>query len=248
LKNLLTLIFLVLFFNTSAFSQSNSEDQVRLSAEFGLGKEYIVDEIISKNEYTGYPLFYGLSWEDLNSFRETGISFSFSKAKNLKNRNTKAELSEFLFEYYYIYKIDTLEIFSLPVKFFLGPGVGAYGYNRSQKVASFIETSSDFGSLCLNINSKFVFDLTSDIVFKFDLSSALITYTNGDRKSKTDKSSGLFLFYSNLMLNSRVSIEYFISKNIFIDLQYRFDYLRRDELNNIRSINDRIILQMGWSF
>ena len=248
MKNLLPLILPSLLFSYSAFPQLKSEDQVRLSAEFGLGKAYIVDEIISKNEYTGYPFFYGLMWEDLTAFRETGISFSFSKTKNLENRNTKAELSEFLFEYHYIYNIDTINIFTLPVKFYLGPGIYVYEYNRYQEVLINIRASSEFRSLSLNINSKFVFNLSPGLAFKINLSSALISYTKSEREYETDKHNGLFLFYSYLVLNSQLSIDYFITKNIFIDLQYRFDYLKMNELNNVRSIEDRIILQMGYSF
>ena len=237
-----------LLFGCAAFPQLNSEDQVRLSAEFGLGKAYIIDELISKNEYSGYPFFYGLMWEDLTAFRETGISFSYSKIDDLKNRNSKAEQSEFLFKYHYIYNIDTINFFTLPVKFYLGPGIYFYEYNRDQNVLVNIRGSSEFGSLSLSIDSKFVFDLSSEVVFKVNLSSALISYTKSDREYKTDKRSGLFLFYSYLTLNARIGIDYFITENIFVDLQYRFDYLKMNELNNVRSIEDRIILQAGWVF
>jgi len=239
---------LTLLYSYSAFSQSNSEDQVRLSFEFGLGKAYIIDELISKNEYSGYPAFYSIMWEDLNTHRETGFSLSHSKTNDLKNRNSKAELSEFLFEYYYVYKIDTLNIFTLPVKFYLGPGIYFYEYNRHQNVLVNIRGSSEFRSISLSIDSKFVFDLSSRTAFKVNLSSALISYTKSDREYKTDKRSGLFLFYSYLTFNSRIGIEYFITENIFVDLQYRFDYLKMNELNNIRSISDMVVLYAGWAF
>ena len=248
MTNLRAFILLTLLFIPSAFSQSNSEEQVRLSAEFGVSKTYIVDELISKNEYTGYPVFYNIMWEDLNTNRETGFSLSHSKTSELKNRNTTAKLLEFFFEYHYIYSIDTINIFSLPVKFYLGPGISYYVYDRDQKVASFIKAISDFRSFSLNVNPEFILELFPDIVLKINLSSALISYVKGIEKYAVDNSSKLFLFYSYLAINSRISIEYFITKNIFASLQYRFDYLKMKELNKIRSIEDRITLQAGWAF
>jgi len=112
------IIICIVWFAVSALV---AQEEVRLAGiSVGYIRTQLLDEYISLNEYTAGSFAYGVSWEDRNEQRVTGLVFNFNQINGLSQGNSSAEASDFYVSFWYAYRIGRFMLSDKPVLLSLG--------------------------------------------------------------------------------------------------------------------------------
>ena len=238
------LLFILPF--TSIYSQSNRSD-IGLSAI--ISSTYIMDEYISKNEYSGKSLYYSVNWEDKNEKRILELGSYFNKIKYLKNSMSKAVAHDFTCSFSYAYHVNNYRLFNRPLWLYLGPGSSIFFHYRDQKIVSSTKAISFASFASLDVAEKAVLVLSDNleilgivVISPLSFAARMISLKNPEN---IPTPVGFLSLFNLININSTVGIKYNLSDNIFFKSGYRFHYVQIFKWDKFRVLQDNFYLQFG---
>ena len=249
MNKVLISIFLTILLFSSIKSQTIRSD-IGFSAI--LSNTHLLDEYISKNEYSGNSLSYGINWEDQNEKRILELSFYLNKIDNMTSLMSKATVHDFYAFFSYLYHLNDHQLFNKTLSFYLGPGSSIILHYREQKVASSTKAVSFASLITVDIAAKAILDLSD----KFEILgfAAISPLSFAGRMPSFKNPENLptpvgFLHLFNLInLNSSLGIKYKITDTIFLKSCYNFHYIQIFKWDKFRVLQDSFYLQFGVSF
>lgn len=242
----------VCFIAGYSFPQDTISDKSNMMIEYGIGNNHLIDEYISKNEYTGISNKYGFLWSVLDSSRLTGVDFSYNTISTLQNHNNSATTYDFQLGYKYLYDIYRGTLFSSPFVMYLGPEFNIYMHYRDQKVAASSKALS-IASLISTDASLAAISYISDRFFIIsNLSLSLLSFTARTPSLKEVNNLPtpikLLTVLSFQNISSSIMACYTITNNIEINVGYNFRFLLINEWDKFRLIGDHVMLRLGVYF
>lgn len=245
------LLFLCLIVGSS-FSQNLELEKTYLSIGFGIGNTHLIDEYISKNEYTGISNKYNLYWSVHDSSRSMGVDFSFGKINNLQNINNSATTYDFRLGYRYLYNIYSGTVFSNPLFLYIGPEFNIYMHYRDQKVAESSKALSIASAISSDAALNAVYYLLDNLSLSYSFTLSVLSFT-AQTPSLKDANNlpspiDLLTILSIQNINSSIFVVYKITDPINIKIGYNFRFVQISKWDRFRLINDNIILQLGLDF
>ena len=233
-------------------SQNIDADFRNVNVFYGLGNNHLIDEYISRNEYTGISNSYGLNWIDRNNSRQSEIGFDFKTIKNLKNMNNEAATYDFLIDYKYLYNIYSGDIFNKPLNIFLGPDFGFYIHYRDQRVASSSKALSVASLFFANAALNAVSNISESFSVSGSLSFSVLSFTirtpSMEDNNNIPTPVALLSIPKVLNLNASVFASYNILNNMWLQLGYRLIFLQINKWDYFRLISDNLVIQCGVNF
>ena len=247
-KNIFQIVLSLLLFTTISAQQNKS--QIGLS--IALNKAQIIDEYISKNEYSGSSISYVGIWENHTDTHISELIFDFNKINDLRSNNSKAIVYDFTTAYKYFYSVKETTLFDKPLHLFLGPGASIYFHYRDQKVANSSKALSVASLITVDIAVKAELILTE----KFEVLSSisLSPFSFAGRTPSAKDSENLptpvgFLYPFNLLnVKSSFGVKYKVTNNIFLRAGHSFRYLQIFKWDKFRLLQDSFYLQFGVNF
>jgi hypothetical protein len=231
---------------------SAQENSALIGLLAGYSRTQVIDEYISKNEYSGSSVLLGGIWEDRLESRISEMAFYFNKIENLQFINSAATVYDFTTTYKYFYTVSETSLFNNPLNLFLGPGAGIYVHLRDQKFA-LSSKSFSFASL-ITADFSFKAELMLDKYLSIGAVFALSPFAFGGRSpsliddDNLETPVGFLTLFDMLHFNTIFSIHYRLTKMIEIKGGYLFRYSSIDKWQNFLLIQDNLILQTGVAF
>jgi hypothetical protein len=234
-----------------AYSQNNNIEQRNISGLFGLGNNHVLDEYVTKNEYTGISYSLGVHWTDRSTLRETGVRFEYGKISNLKNLNNKANVNNFNISYRYLYNVYSGSAFNKPLNVYLGPCFGIYMHYREQEVAV-KKLPSIAVLLYANAAMSAVSSLTESFSIEGNLYLSVLSFT-GRIPSIEDANNiptpiALLSIPSLINVNASVFAQYNISGRVMLQVGYNFGFMQINKWDKFRLLSDDVIIKCGINF
>ena len=244
-----TKIFLLVYILAGClFAQSTMWDKDEINAFYGIGNNHLLDEYISKNEYSGVSSLGGIYWLHTNAKNQTRVGFIYSTASNLENLNNRAATYDFQMDYQHLYSICKTTLFDKPLNLYLGPDFGFYLHYRNQKIAA---------SLALSVAALFSANAAMNaecrLSDKFSVSGNLLlsalSFTvrtpSLEDTNNIPTPVALLPIPNVLNLNAGLFTTYNINGWINLQCGYRFVFMKISKWDYFRQLNDNLIFQCG---
>jgi len=226
----------------------------RLSIKGGIGHIVVKDEFISKEKYSGNSPYYIIDWSNFRKTHGLDIAFEILNSATLKNNNVSAQITEFSFNFSYLYSIGKAKLFNKNLYLLLGPTPELFLYFRNQNIARGGNAIMDAYSGAVLISLGMRFNLILSISRKIKIESYIrtgILSLGGkliDPRDTKNSPVKLLTLFSGMRTLFELSLRYNILNNLSLSGGYIFNLARLTAWDYLISASDKLFISTTYSF